>query len=70
MKKIIIFDGYIDELACLEVPPFISPYPRYIAGSLWSYDKNLDIKYITIDQIRLKPKIKNHQIIFNNRKIS
>ena len=60
MKKIIIFDGYIDEPTCLGVPPFISPYPRYIAGSLLSYDKNLDIKYITIYQIRLKPKIKKY----------
>ena len=60
MHKIIIFDGYIDEPTCLGVPPFISPYPRYIAGSIWSYNKNLEIKYITIDQIRLKTEIKKY----------
>jgi radical SAM superfamily enzyme with C-terminal helix-hairpin-helix motif len=52
MNRIAIFDGYIDEPTCLGVPPFISPYPRYIAGAITSYNKNIDIKYVTIDQIR------------------
>jgi len=43
----------VDEPSCLGVPPYISPYPRYIAGAL--VDKGLpadNIHYITIDQIR------------------
>ncbi len=49
---IIILDGYIDEPTCLGVPPYISPYPRYIAGAIWSIDPEITIYYITIDQIR------------------
>lgn len=52
MVKISILDGYIDEPTCLGVPPYISPYPRYLAGSIWSYDKKAIIKYVTIDQLR------------------
>ena len=52
MVKITILDGYVDEPTCLGVPPYISPYPRYIAGSLWSFDKSAEINYVTIDQIR------------------
>ncbi|MBE0523870.1 MAG: radical SAM protein [Methanosarcinales archaeon] len=51
--RCLIIDGYVDEPACLGVPPYISPYPRYIAGAL--VDKGLpagNIHYITIDQIR------------------
>ena len=52
MTRITILDGYIDEPTCLGVPPYISPYPRYIAGSIWCVDKSIDVAYITIDQIR------------------
>lgn len=52
MLKITILDGYIDEPTCLGVPPYISPYPRYLAGSVWTFDKNAQIYYLTIDQIR------------------
>ena len=52
MLKISIIDGYVDEPTCLGVPPYISPYPRYIAGAIWDFDKNSRISYITIDQIR------------------
>lgn len=52
MLKVSILDGYIDEPTCLGVPPYISPYPRYIAGAIWSYDKSAQIFYVTIDQIR------------------
>lgn len=48
-----IIDGYVDEPACLGVPPYISPYPRYIAGAM--IDQGIPqahIHYITIDQIR------------------
>ena len=52
MRKITILDGYIDEPTCLGVPPYISPYPRYIAGAIWKFDKTNKIIYLTIDQIR------------------
>ena len=53
MKKFLILDCYVDEPACLGVPPFISPYPRYIYGALLSagvYPS--DIQYLTIDHLR------------------
>ncbi len=49
--KIAIIDGYVDEPACLGVPPFLSPYPRYLAGALKTEGVE-DPVYITIDQIR------------------
>ena len=51
MLKVTILDGYVDEPTCLGVPPYISPYPRYIAGAIWSFDKKTRITYLTIDQI-------------------
>ena len=52
MFKVSILDGYVDEPSCLGVPPFISPYPRYIAGAIWSVNKSSKIFYVTIDQLR------------------
>ena len=52
MLRISLLDGYVDEPTCLGVPPYISPYPRYIAGAIWDYDKSADISYLTIDQVR------------------
>ncbi len=52
MTSVVILDGYIDEPTCLGVPPYISPYPRYIAGAIWSFEPFADIKYYTIDQLR------------------
>lgn len=53
MKKFLILDCYVDEPACLGVPPFISPYPRYIYGALLSAGVSQgDIKYLTIDHLR------------------
>jgi len=57
MLNLCILDGYVDEPTCLGVPPYISPYPRYIAGAIWDYDKSAKIYYITIDQIRHKTKL-------------
>lgn len=59
MLKISILDGYIDEPTCLGVPPYISPYPRYIAGAIWNYDKSANISYFTIDQIRNNPALQD-----------
>ena len=52
MSDISILDGYVDEPTCLGVPPYISPYPRYIAGAIWKFDSTIKINYMTIDQIR------------------
>ncbi len=49
--RIILIDGYIDEPACLGVPPFISPSIRYIAGAIFS-QKDHQVQYYTIDQLR------------------
>lgn len=46
----VVFDGYVDEPACLGVPPYISPYVRYCAGVLRYF--NYDIAYCTCDQWR------------------
>jgi len=51
--KALIIDGYVDEPACLGVPPYLSPYPRYIAGAL--RERGLfesEIHYLTIDTLR------------------
>lgn len=54
--KALIIDGYVDEPACLGVPPYLSPYSRYIAGAL--RERGLsenDIHYLTIDTLRENP---------------
>ncbi len=51
----LIIDGYVDEPACLGVPPYISPYIRTIAGVLEAYGR--ESRYLTIDQIRADPGI-------------
>jgi radical SAM superfamily enzyme with C-terminal helix-hairpin-helix motif len=53
MDRIVIVDGYVDEPTCLGVPPYISTYPRYIAGAIWSHSANTEVVYHTIDQVRL-----------------
>lgn len=57
MLRISIIDGYVDEPTCLGVPPYISPYPRYVAGAIQKYDKKINLSYYTIDQIRNNSKI-------------
>jgi radical SAM superfamily enzyme with C-terminal helix-hairpin-helix motif len=52
MVRVTILDGYVDEPTCLGVPPYISPYPRYIAGAVWDFDPHAHVAYITIDQLR------------------
>ncbi|MDH7593968.1 MAG: radical SAM protein [Methanomicrobiales archaeon] len=51
----IILDGYIDEPACLGVPPYISPFVRYAAGVLREH--RLEPRYFTIDQLRQDPSL-------------
>jgi radical SAM superfamily enzyme with C-terminal helix-hairpin-helix motif len=48
-----ILDGYVDEPACLGVPPYISPYIRTVAGSL--IEHGFTVRYRTIDQLRNDP---------------
>ena len=48
--KAVLIDGYIDEPAALGMPPYISPYIRYIYGALLL--KGFDVVYKTLDSIR------------------
>ncbi|CAJ35835.1 radical SAM protein [Methanocella arvoryzae] len=47
ISRTVILDGYVDEPACLGVPPYMAPYPRYVAGALPG-----EVLYYTIDQLR------------------
>ncbi|PKL68064.1 MAG: radical SAM protein [Methanomicrobiales archaeon HGW-Methanomicrobiales-1] len=49
----VILDGYVDEPACLGVPPYVSPYIRTVAGALIAH--GYVVLYLTIDQLRLDP---------------
>ena len=49
----VILDGYVDEPACLGVPPYVSPYIRSVAGALISH--GYTVQYLTIDQLRKDP---------------
>ncbi|WP_436935872.1 radical SAM protein [Halovenus marina] len=51
--EVTIVDGYVDEPAHFGVPPYISTYPRYVAGAL--VDAGVpegQIRYHTIDALR------------------
>ncbi|PLV55520.1 radical SAM protein [Thermotoga sp. SG1] len=48
--KALILDGYVDEPAVFGVPPYISPYVRYLAGALVL--AGLEVDYITVDRMR------------------
>jgi len=48
--KVVILDGYVDEPSNFGVPPYISPYPRYLAGA--TRDAGHAWEYVTIDQVR------------------
>lgn len=50
--RAIILDGYTDEPAGLGVPPYLDVYPRYVAGAIWSIERDADIRYFTIDEVR------------------
>ena len=49
----VILDGYVDEPACLGVPPYVSPYIRTVAGAMITH--GYTVQYLTIDQLRLDP---------------
>jgi radical SAM superfamily enzyme with C-terminal helix-hairpin-helix motif len=48
--RVVILDGYVDEPSNFGVPPYISPYPRYVAGAV--HDAGHNWTYVTIDQVR------------------
>lgn len=48
--QITILDGYVDEPSNFGVPPYISPYPRYLAGAVREAGHEVD--YVTIEQVR------------------
>src|SRR3989475_768478 len=48
--KVVIRDGYVDEPSNCGVPPYISPYPRYVAGAV--RDAGHEWEYVTIDRVR------------------
>ncbi len=51
----VILDGYVDEPTCLGVPPYLSPYIRYVAGVLAEHGYRT--RYLTIDQLRSDPSL-------------
>jgi radical SAM superfamily enzyme with C-terminal helix-hairpin-helix motif len=52
VERVALVDGYVDEPTCLGVPPYVSIYPRYIAGAVWTKAPKAEILYHTIDQVR------------------
>ncbi|MGB4279713.1 MAG: radical SAM protein [Methanoculleus sp.] len=54
-SEALIIDGYVDEPACLGVPPYISPYIREVAGVLAAH--GYAPRYTTIDQVRADPSL-------------
>ncbi len=48
--QVVILDGYVDEPSNFGVPPYISPYPRYVAGAIC--EAGHEWEYVTIDQVR------------------
>lgn len=49
----VLLDGYVDEPACLGVPPYIAPEVRGLAGVL--FERDYAVQYRTIDQLRSDP---------------
>ncbi|MGY5880099.1 MAG: radical SAM protein [Candidatus Thorarchaeota archaeon] len=52
VENVGLIDGYVDEPTVLGVPPYVSIYPRYVAGSIWTHSPRTQIHYQTIDQVR------------------
>jgi radical SAM superfamily enzyme with C-terminal helix-hairpin-helix motif len=49
-SEAVLVDGYVDEPACLGVPPYIAPEVRQLAGVL--LERGFSVRYLTIDQVR------------------
>ncbi|MFW5922487.1 MAG: radical SAM protein [Halodesulfurarchaeum sp.] len=51
--SVVLVDGYVDEPAHFGVPPYVSTYPRYVAGALRDAGVPREaIEYHTIDALR------------------
>src|SRR3972149_3730296 len=48
--KVLILDGFVDEPSNFGVPPFLSPYPRYLAGAV--RDAGHEWEDVTIERVR------------------
>jgi radical SAM superfamily enzyme with C-terminal helix-hairpin-helix motif len=59
--KVVILDGYVDEPSNFGVPPYISPYPRYLAGAV--ADAGHAWEYVTIDQVRAGHPLKGDLLV-------
>ena len=59
--KVVILDGYVDEPSNFGVPPYISPYPRYVAGAV--RDAAHEWEYVTIDQARAGHPLKGDLLV-------
>jgi radical SAM superfamily enzyme with C-terminal helix-hairpin-helix motif len=59
--KVVILDGYVDEPSNFGVPPYISPYPRYLAGAV--ADASHAWEYVTIDQVRAGHPLKGDLLV-------
>ncbi|MEA3200009.1 MAG: hypothetical protein QOE90_1437 [Thermoplasmata archaeon] len=51
-RRILLFDGYVDEPANFGVPPYLSPHARYMAGAAKAADPEAEVRYLTIDEWR------------------
>ncbi len=60
---ITLLDGFVDEPSCLGVPPYISPYVRYIAGAI--RDAEEEYEYITIEDWRKGKQIKGDVLVIS-----
>jgi radical SAM superfamily enzyme with C-terminal helix-hairpin-helix motif len=54
-RKGVILDGYVDEPTALGVPPYLSPYPRYVAGAFAL--AGVPYHYMTVDSWRHSPEL-------------
>ncbi len=59
--KVVILDGYVDEPSNFGVPPYISPYPRYVAGAV--HDAGHEWEYVTVDQVRVGHPLKGDLLV-------
>jgi len=59
--KVVILDGYVDEPSNFGVPPYVSPYPRYLAGAV--RDAGHSWSYVTIDQVRAGHRLKGDLLV-------
>ena len=58
---VVILDGYVDEPSNFGVPPYISPYPRYVGGAI--HDAGHTWEYVTIDRVRAGHPLKGDLLV-------